>query len=254
MRGAWLAVLLTIAVLPIRATAQSPLAGHDFFYAGEAKEERMFIVKKGKVVWSYTHDGKGEISDASLLPNGNILFAHQFGITEVSPDKKVVWNYDAPPKTEIHTAQRYGENSVIFVQNGDPAKAMIVNQKTGAMEHEFILPVKNPAGTHGQFRRARLTRAGTLLVAHMDSGKVVEYDLEGKPLWSFDSPGVWSATPLANQNVLTAGKGGVREINRKGEVVWAFSSATDAADYKLTNVQTAVRLPNGNTVVNNWFN
>jgi hypothetical protein len=54
------------------------LAQHDFFYAGEAKEERMFIVRNGEVVWTYTHNGRGEISDALWLPNGNVLFAHQF--------------------------------------------------------------------------------------------------------------------------------------------------------------------------------
>ena len=73
------------------------LAEHDFFYAGEAKAERMFIVRKGQVIWSHTHPGKGEISDAVLLLNGNILFARQFGITEINQDKQVVWNLDAPP-------------------------------------------------------------------------------------------------------------------------------------------------------------
>jgi hypothetical protein len=152
----------------------SGLAQHDFFYAGEAKDERMFIVRGGKVVWSYTHPVKGEISDAVLLPNGNVLFAHQFAITEITPDKKIVWNYDAPPGTEIHTAQLTGSNSVIFLQNGDPAKAIVLNKSTGAVEHEFTLAVKNPKNAHPQFRRARLTGTGTLLVAHLDSGKVVE--------------------------------------------------------------------------------
>src|SRR5690242_4245331 len=63
------------------------LAEHDFFYAGEGKEERMFIVRKGRVVWSYIHPGRGEISDAILQPSGHILFAHQFGITEIAEDK-----------------------------------------------------------------------------------------------------------------------------------------------------------------------
>src|ERR1035437_4494537 len=77
------------------------LAQHDFYYAGVAKDERMFIVRRGQIVWYYTHPGRGEISDAVLQPNGNILFAHQFGVTEVTADKKVIWNYDAPPMTEI---------------------------------------------------------------------------------------------------------------------------------------------------------
>src|SRR5450755_3659 len=103
------------AVLPGKGLAQ-----HDFFYAGEAKEERMFMVRNGGIVWAYTHPARGEISDAMLLPNGNILFAHQFGVTEITADKKVVWNYDALPNTEIHTAQPMDKDRVWFIQNGDP--------------------------------------------------------------------------------------------------------------------------------------
>ena len=238
------------AVLPGKGLAQ-----HDFFYAGESKEERMSIVRGGHVVWSYTHAGRGEISDAVLQPNGNILFAHQYGVTEITLDKKVVWNFDAPAQTEIHTAQPIGAGSVWFIQNGNPAKFIVMNKGTGKIEHQFELPVKNPASVHGQFRQARLTAAGTILVAHMDMGKVVEYDLDGKSLWSQDTPGCWSAAPLKNGNILVAGAGQkyVREINRKGETVWEWK-ATDTPEYKFSNVQTATRLPNGNTIVNNWFN
>jgi hypothetical protein len=238
------------AVLPGKGLAQ-----HDFFYAGESKEERMSIVRGGHVVWSYTHPGRGEISDAVLQPNGNILFAHQYGITEINLDKKVVWNFDAPAQTEVHTAQPIGEGSVWFIQNGNPAKFIVMNKGTGKIEHQFELPVKNPASVHGQFRRARLTAVGTILVAHMDARKVVEYDLDGKVLWSRDVPSCWSAAPLANGNILIAGSGDkfVREINRKGETVWEWTAA-DTPEYKFTNVQTATRLPNGNTIINEWFN
>lgn len=237
------------AVLPGKRLDQ-----HDFFYAGEAKQERMFIVRNGAVVWSYTHDGRGEISDAVLLPNGNILFAHQFGVTEINSDKKVVWNHDAPANTEIHTAQPFGANSVWFIQNGDPAKFIVISKGSGRVEREFVLPVKNPKGIHGQFRHARLTAAGTILVAHMDLGKAVEYDLEGKELWAKEVPGVWSATPLRNGNVLAvSNRGFVRELNRQGETVWEWTPS-DAPDYKVSNLQLASRLSNGNTVINNWFN
>ena len=107
---------------------------------------------------------------------------------------------------------------------------------------------------HGQFRHARLTAVGTLLVAHMDLGKVVEYDLTGKALWSLDVPGVWSAVPLKSGNILvTSNKKFVRELNRQGEVVWEWTPA-DTPDYKMSNLQLATRLPNGNTLINNWFN
>ena len=238
------------AVLPGRGLAQ-----HDFFYAGEAKAERMSIVRGGKIVWSYTHPGQGEISDAVLEPNGNILFAHQFGITEISSDKKVVWNFDAPAQTEIHTVQPFGTGSVWFIQNGNPAEFVVMQKASGKIEHQFELPVKNPGSVHGQFRRARLTATGTILVTHMDARKVVEYDLDGKVLWSREVTNCWSAAPLGNGNILISGAGDkfVREINRKGETVWEWTAA-DTPEYQFSNVQTATRLPNGNTIINNWFN
>jgi hypothetical protein len=254
-------ILIVSAWLTSAGQAQNPapppdngLSRHDFFYAGEAKMEKMFIVRGGQIVWSYTHPAQGEISDASVLPNGNILFAHQHGVTEITPDKQVVWNYDAPTNTEIHTAEAFGQDQVLFIINGNPARLVIVNTATGKTTGGFELPVGNPKSTHGQFRHARLTPAGTVLVAHMDLGKVVEYDLTGKVLWSLDVPGVWSATPLANGNILVASnKKFVRELDRAGKTVWEWTPA-DAPDAKFTNLQLAARLPNGNTLINNWFN
>jgi hypothetical protein len=250
--------LQCLAQSPPQAPAELPgngLAQHDFFYAGEAKEERMYIVRGGQIVWSYTHPGKGEISDALLEPNGNILFTHQFGITEINLDKKVVWNYDAPEHTEIHTAQPIGSNSVWFIQNGNPAEFVVMNKATGAIEHRFELTTGNPDNVHPQFRQARLTSAGTILIAHMDAHKVVEYTLDGKAVWSYEVPNCWSAAPLASGNILISGGGAkfVREINRKGETVWEWTPA-DTPEYKMSNVQIATRLPNGNTIINNWFN
>jgi hypothetical protein len=231
------------------------LAQHDFFYAGEAKSQDMYIVRNGQVVWEF-HDpaGKGEISDAVLLASGNVLFAHQFGVTLIGRNKKVLWNYDAPPGTEIHTAQPIGTDKVLYVQNGDPAKVVVVNIVTGKIEREFIVPVKNPKSVHGQFRHARLTEAGTLLVAHMDMNKIVEYDSGGKKLWSY-SPGAatWSAERLQNGNTLMAGARLVREVNPAGATVWEFTPA-DVLDYLFNSMQIAKRLPNGNTLINTWFN
>ena len=164
------------------------------------------------MAWAYNDaTGKGEISDAVLLSNGNILFAHQFGVTLIAPDKKVLWNYDAPTNCEIHTAQPIGTNHVIFIQNGPEPRLFVANLATGKMERELALSVGNPKNTHGQFRHARLTDAGTYLVAHMDKGKVAEYDETGKQVWSADAPGVWSAVRLKNGNTLVCGKRGARD-------------------------------------------
>lgn len=231
------------------------LAQHQFFYAGEQKEHRMFIVKHGRVVWSYVDSsGKGEISDAVMLSNGNILFAHQYGVKLITPDKKVLWNIEAPQGTEIHTAQPIGKEHVLFIQNGDPALLRVVNIATGRTELEFNLPVGDPRSVHGHFRHARLTDAGTLLVAHMDMKKVAEYDSKGREVWSYAVESPWSAERLSNGNTLiTTNKRLVLEVNPKGTTVWQLKPE-DAPGYQIQGFQIATRLPSGNTLVNNWVN
>src|SRR4051794_36626455 len=120
------------------------LAEHDFLYAGESKQRRAFIVRKGQIVWSYEDpEGKGEISDAMLLSNGNLLLAHQFGVKLISPQKETVWSVAAPKGAEIHTAMAIGADHVLYVQNGDPALVKVVNIKTGETRKEFPVPVGN---------------------------------------------------------------------------------------------------------------
>lgn len=260
-------LLLTWLYLPFLASAlASPpmapvdlpgkgLAQHPFFYAGEDKVQSMFLVKDGKIAWSHTMpNSRGEISDAFFRANGNILFAHQFGIMELSPQKTIVWHLDAPRGCEIHTAQPLAGNRVMYVQNGDPARLKVISKATGKTDINFTLPVKNPKSVHGQFRHARMTEYGTFLVAHMDLGKVVEYDGKGKEVWSVDVPSPWSASRLPDGNTLiTSNKKFVREVDHAGKTVWELTQA-DVPDYMLVGTQVAVRLVNGNTLVNNWWN
>ena len=229
------------------------LKQYDFFYAGEAKSRNMYIVKKGQVIWSYIDTtGRGEISDAILMKNGNVLFAHQYGVTLIDRSKKILWQYQAPAGTETHTAQLIGKTHVVLVQNGNPAKVLAINIKTNQVKKEFEIPFKSD--THGQIRHARLTKTGTLLVAHMDLGKINEYNFDGKLLSSINEPSVWSAIPLKNGNLLTSSnRNVVKEIAPDGNVLWEFS-LSEIPGYSITNPQIALRLPNGNTMVNNWFN
>jgi len=236
------------AVLPGKGLAQ-----HDFFYAGEGRTRDMYIVRGGKVVWAYNDTtGRGEISDATLLSNGNVLFAHQYGVTLISPDKNILWNYDAPTNCEIHTAQPIGTNHVIFIQNGREPKLFVANIASGRMEKETPMTVGNTNSTHGQFRHARLTDAGTYLVAHMDINEIVEYDETGKAVWAVtNATQAWSVQRLKNGNTLISGGANVNEINSKGETVWKLTAA-DIPGYDFKSIQIAMRLPNGNTLVNNW--
>ena len=243
------------------------LAQHPFLYCGEwnyiKPQQTMVIVKGGKVVWSYDipldvvvggKPDKEEYSDCTRLSNGNILFSRRFGATEVTPDKKIVWSYDAPGHNEVHSVQAIGKHHVLIAQNGNPAKVLLIDTKTNKVEKELMLKVGKPDSFHGQLRRARLTPAGTILVGHMDLGKVVEYDWSGKELWSVAAEGPWSAVRLKNGNTLIGGDAHAyaREVNPKGETVWELTRA-DLPGYTIGNIQEVERLANGNTVISNWI-
>ncbi len=255
----------SLAAAPSYSPETLPGAGlgqHPFFYAGEwnypSPVQNMYIVRGGRVVWSYGipyKDAAGEInefSDATLLSNGNVLFARKTGAGLVTPDKKLLWNYDAPPGFEVHVAQPLGTDRAMLIQNGNPAKMLIVQLPSGRIEKEAVLPTGNPAKKHGQFRRARITAEGTLLAAHMDNNLVAEYDLNGRRIWSLPVPAPWAAIRLRNGHTLvSSNKGFVREYTREGAVVWEFTQA-DVPEYRLFSLQEANRLANGNTVISNW--
>jgi hypothetical protein len=238
---------------------------HPFLYAGEwdmrkPQEQSIFIVRGGKIVWRYTMPIKTasglnqEFDDATLLPNDNIVFSHMRGAAMVSPDKKILWHYDAPPDTEVHSIQYLGKDRVLIMRNGHPAEAMIIDTATGNIVKEILIPtIDHEGGCHGQFRHIRMIKAGTILVPYLMENKVVEYSLDGKVLWSVPAKSPWQAIRLGSGDTLIAGDSNryAREVNPKGETVWEFSQQ-DAPGYKLGNFQTADRLANGNTVITFW--
>ena len=248
------------AVLPGKGLAQ-----HPFVYTGEwdhrgNRDQTIFVVRGGKVAWTYSipiKDTNGvlqELGDATMLSNGNIVFCRKVGASEITPDKKIIWNMDAPPKTEIHSIQPIGLDHVLVTINGNPAgKLLLINTTNGATEKEFTFPVLHPgANPHIQFRRVHETKDGTFLAAHLRDNKVVEYDADFKEIWSYATHQPWWATRLKNGNTLiTEGPHTVLEVNKQGEIVWQFSQS-DAPDYKFFIFQEASRLANGDTVICNW--
>jgi hypothetical protein len=106
---------------------------------------------------------------------------------------------------------------------------------------------------HGQFRNIRMTKKGTYLIAHLNLGKVIEYDQNWNIILSVDAPSAWSVARLKNGNTLISGNqhGYVKEVNAKGEIVWEINK-DDLPGYPLYTVQQVRRLTNGNTVICNW--
>jgi hypothetical protein len=257
MFAALCSLLLVLLTQPAAALPGNGLAQHPFLYCGEwdllHPQETMFIVRGGKVVWSYAIPDNEEFGDCTLMSNGNIVFSRRTGASEITPDKKIVWNYEAPKGAEIHTTQPIGLDRVLIMQNGDPAKAMLIEKATGKVLKELVLATRRPDNAHGQFRHIRLTNTGTFLVSHLDLGRVVEYTTEGKEVWSVPAPSAWAAVRLKNGHTLISGNqhGYVREVNPRGDIVWEINK-DDLPGIPLHTVQEVTRLANGNTLINNW--
>ena len=234
------------------------LAEHPLLYVGE-NFTKMFLVNDGKVVWTY-QTGKGyEYDDAWMLSNGNILFTRMQYVAEITPDKQVVWRYDCDNSpgtnhTEVHTCQPIGRDKVMFVLNGLPPRLMVVNTRSGAVEVNHVLPYPpsdSPKTIHGQFRRARFTAQGTYLVSYMSQGKVVEFDKDFQPVWSYAIRSPWAALRLKNGHTLITDERDnlTREVDAAGKTVWEFNNTDLPEAYRFNQApQTCTRLANGNTI------
>jgi outer membrane protein assembly factor BamB len=229
------------------------LAQHSMLYLGEGYN-KLFVVHGGKVIWTFSTGKGGELDDAWMLSNGNIVFSRMRYVAEVTPKKKIIWRYDCPTNTEVHCCQPIGLDKVLFVRNGLPPKLMVVNIKTKAVEVEHDLPAiepPDPKKIHPQFRRVRYTAAGTYLVPFLNMGKVVEYDKTFKELWSYEIKSPWAAIRLKNGNTLISDESDklVREVNSKGQTVWELKPDDLPAPFRYPGSQTCTRLANGNTII-----
>ncbi|UFH57555.1 hypothetical protein [Spirosoma sp. KNUC1025] len=244
------------AVIPDLIGGQ--LGRHNFIYIGE-NHRRICLVVGGKLVWHYDTENDWEDDEIWLLSNGNILHAHMKYIEEITPRKEIVWRYDSPKGTEIHTCQPIGVDKVLFLQNqSDVAIVKLYNKVTGKYEIEKELRELGK-GPHGQCRRFRMTSKGTYVAGTLGSHTFYEYDKNFNLIWTYDPGSMWGGVPLKNGNYLFQRENATTsvEINRAGEVVWQASIA-DIQDQlnklapnagKITATQTCERLSNGNTVM-----
>ena len=229
------------------------LRQHPMVYIGEGCNT-IFVVDQGKIVWTYA-TGKGwEYDDVWLLSNGNVLFTRMSYVAEVTPDKQVVWRHDCPKGHEVHTVQPLGPDRVLYVENGLPPRLRVVNTRTGATEvdHELEAKSATDAGTvHAQFRRARMTSAGTYLIPYLELGKVVEYDQAFRQVWSYAIASPWAAVRLRNGNTLITDERDAltREVNPQGQTVWEIKLSELPPHLIEGGSQSCARLHNGDTVL-----
>jgi PQQ-like domain len=226
---------------------------------------------KGEVEWEVPT--KAEVHDLALLANGNVLFPiGPTTIVEITPEKKVVWQYEAKQKAgytgriEIHAFQRLADGRTMVAESGN---ARIVEvDGDGKVVLEFPLTVEKP-NAHRDTRMARKLDSGNYLVCHEGDGKIREYDSKGKVLWTYaldlgdrprsDGHGpeghgteVFGAVRLASGNTLVAAGNGNRviEVTPEGKIVWELKQ-DELPGIKLAWVTTLQVLDNGNVIVGN---
>jgi hypothetical protein len=225
----------------------------------------------GKVEWEYAN--KAECHDLWMLTNGNVLLAlGPATVAEVSPEKQVVWRYEAKPKpgytgrVEVHAFQPLGDGMVMVAESGN--SRIVEVDRAGTVVKEVPLTVEHP-NPHRDTRMARKLPSGHYLVCHEADGAVREYDGGGTVVWSYRldlagrpaSPGhgpeghgneVFGAIRLPDGHTVIAGGNNNRvlEVNPKGEVVWSIGH-DELPGIRLAWVTTLQKLPNGNLIVGN---
>lgn len=292
----WFALLALALLAPMLSAAQpypNPpphlpgrgLAQHDFIYTGEWDTRKdvatIFLVRDGRVAWTYQIPRKdprngeeSEFSDLHRLSNGDIVFAYKTGWRKIDAAGHTLYDYACPPVTradgkpvlnpktgrpawtECHSAQPIGDDRVLFMRNGLPAKLILFNLRTGHIEMEHAMETRypgDPTHIHAQFRNVRMTRTGTYLIGHLDLGKVVEYDRNFHVIWSCDAPSVWDAVRLRNGDTLISGNqhAFAREVAPDGHIVWELKDG-DLPGIRINSVHEVLRLENGDTVIANW--
>lgn len=227
------------------------LAEHPMLFIGEWCK-KIFVINGGKIIWTYAAEGKGEYEDAWMLSNGNILFTRLIYIAEVTPEKQIIWRYDAPKGTEIATCQPIGLDKVMFIQNGKPPKLIVMNITTGKVEVGRDLPYDLSKGSvHTQFRRARYTPQGTYLVAYQMMDQVVEFDKNFDEIWKYDVRSPCAVIRLKNGNTLITDERDVTilEVNPAKEIVWQLKPSDLPELTRFKYAKTCTRLANGNTII-----
>lgn len=269
-----LAVGLSLLPPPALMIPPQPADGtrRQYRVLGADKKRVAIVNAQGQIEWEVPNDAR-EVHDIALLPNGNILFQTGYTtVVEMSPEKKVVWQYESKPKAgyagrvEVHAFQRLKDGLTMIAESGNAR--LVEVDKSGRIVHEVPLTVENP-NAHRDTRLARKLDNGNYLVCHEGDGKVREYDRAGKVVWTYAldlngrprAPGhgveghgveVFGAIRLPNGNTMIAGGNNNRvvEVTRAGKIVWSLDQK-ELPGVTLAWVTTLELLPNGNLIVGN---
>src|SRR5437660_3757642 len=149
LRAAFLSLVLTV----------SAQAAHPFLCCDYNGDKVCVVSADGKIEWELPLK---KPQDCWLLPNGNFLFAYVGGAVEVTRDKKTVWEYKSPEKTEAHGCQPLAGGRVLVVECG--ASRIVEVDRDGKIAKEVKLVTDPAVKLHNQFRGTRKLANGHYLV------------------------------------------------------------------------------------------
>lgn len=166
---------------------------------------------KGQVLWEHAV-GNNPVS-CQRLANGNTLITTYKEVLEVTRDGKRLFSYTSPAHS-LYGAQklRNGHFVCLTMNNG----LLIELDDKGQEVKRFHV------GPASGWATIEVLPQGTLLIPQQTTGKVVEFDANGKAVAEWPVPLPNAAVRLPNGNLLACSNNDrhVREVSRTGKVVW----------------------------------
>ncbi len=242
MRKRFVLALIVLAAGWSRAAGFSTPPGGDILATGSGRVA--LFAPDGTVKWEYP---AGNIHEAWMLPNGNVLFADG-NLKEVTPDKKVVWSYK--PQNQkgggTYTCQRLPNGNTVVGENSSSRVLEIDPEGNIAVEIQTPSKSKDP---HHHMRMARKLANGNYLVCHSGDHIVKEYRPDGTIAWEQKTPNIaFLALRLPDGNTLISSLGQIQKYTPGHQVIWEFktSDLPELAPRNLTGMHV---LPNGNLLI-----
>ncbi len=146
------------------------------------------------------------------LPNGNTFIASRTQALEVSPDGKEKTLFQNPPGGNISAASRLPNGDIVLLTHSGQYVRLGADGRTiKNIQVAFLRPLA---------QYVDFLANDHVLVSLNASGKIVEYNLDGKIFWEAKVPAPGNLTRLSNGNVLVVSQNSrVVEVNRAGQTV-----------------------------------
>ena len=207
---------------------------------------RVFILNpEGKVVWETK---TGLAHDVWMLASGNVLYADGASVTEITPDKTVVFQYKSEEQRGggTYSCQRLENGNTVIGENST-GRVLEVN-KDGKVVFELkTLPVTK--GAHHNMRMVRKLDNGNYLVCHSGPHIVKEYAPDGKVILEIKTPNLAFAAIRTEKNTtLVSNLDHIYEYDAAGKVVWEMA-AKDIEGATVTSMTGMHLLADGNIAV-----